>query len=154
MKNLESMMNFLVIGAGRCGTTTLFNHLRQHPDVFIPPQKEVPIREMPVDEYMDTYFPNCGGQIKGTITPQYMAYPEYPEKIFGYWPDVRIIAVLRHPVERAQSHYRQRVRRGKENGSFEEAFAREGNRYQHRSLYGKRLKPFFQPLALKVKIMH
>ncbi len=146
-------MDFLIIGAGRCGTTTVFNHLRQHPDVFIPPQKEVPIGDMPVDKYMETYFPN-NGKIQGTITPQYMAEPRYAELLFKYWPDVKIIAILRHPMERAQSHYRQDYRRGDANGSFEKAFD-ENNRYRERSLYGQRLKPFFDLYpAHRIKVLY
>ncbi len=103
-------MDFIVIGAGRSGTTTLFNHLKQNPAIFIPPQKEIPIGDMPVDEYLETYFSSAGDRVKGTITPQYMAY-DYAKKLHGYWPDAKIIALLRHPYERARSHHQQRTRR-------------------------------------------
>lgn len=142
MKKGHKIMDFLVIGAGRSGTTSLFYLMKQHPDVFIPPQKEVPIGDMPVNEYMRTYFSAVNGQIKGTITPQYMAYPGYAEKLHGYWPTAKIIALLRHPVERARSHHQQRVRRGREDKTFEDAFT-PGSPYWQRSLYGQRLEPYW-----------
>ena len=135
------MMDFLIIGAGRSGTTTLFNHLKQNPDIFIPPQKEVPIGDMDLYEYMDTYFQGNIGYW-GTITPQYMADPEYAPKLYKYWPGAKIIAILRHPVERARSHHQQASRRGNEPQSFEQCF-RPGRKYWDRSLYGEILKPYF-----------
>ena len=135
------MMDFIVIGAGRSGTTTLFNHLKQNPAIFIPPQKEIPIGDMPVDEYLETYFSSAGDRVKGTITPQYMAY-DYAKKLHGYWPGAKIIALLRHPYERARSHHQQRTRRGHEHESLEACF-KPGRRYWDRSLYGERLKPYF-----------
>ncbi len=135
------MMDFIVIGAGRSGTTTLFNHLKQNPAIFIPPQKEIPIGDMPVDEYLKTYFSSAGDRVKGTITPQYMAY-DYAKKLHGYWPGAKIIALLRHPYERARSHHQQRTRRGHEHESLEACF-KPGRRYWDRSLYGERLKPYF-----------
>jgi len=139
------MMDFIVIGAGRSGTTTLFNHLKQNPAIFIPPQKEIPIGVWPVDKYMETYFSKAGERAKGTITPQYMAHDsdyKYAELLHGYWPGAKIIALLRHPYERARSHHQQRTRRGHEHESLEACFV-PGRRYWDRSLYGERLKTYF-----------
>jgi hypothetical protein len=61
----------------------------------------------------------------GKVTPQYMAYSHVPERIFKQMPRVKLIAILRNPVDRAFSHYRMAVRLGAEKRSFADVFSEE-----------------------------
>ncbi len=75
-------------------------------------------------------FPLAGGRraIAGEASPYYMFHPLAPQRIAAALPDVRLIAVLRDPVERAWSHYQYERRRGYEDLPFEEALRREPER--------------------------
>lgn len=61
----------------------------------------------------------------GEATPAYMFHPEAPRRLAGILPEARLVALLRNPVDRAFSQYHQRVRKGRESLSFEEAVAAE-----------------------------
>ena len=64
--------------------------------------------------------------ITGEATPYYLFHPLAPERAAAVTPDAKIVAILRDPVDRAYSHYRERARHGAEMLSFEEALAAEG----------------------------
>lgn len=135
-------IDFLVIGAAKAGTTTLFEHLRRHPDVWMPPSKEVPY--FCDDEvfckgwqtHLAQMFADAPrNKLWGTVTPQYMAGslldgghngpPDLgherivPERIYAQLPDVRMVAILRDPIERCLSAHQMSIRRGLETRSFD-----------------------------------
>ena len=141
---MKQSFDFLVVGAQKAGTTTIFEYLRRHPDVYLPPGKEAPF--FSDDEhwhggwqrYVRRYFATARDDEQwGTVTPQYMygaplqangkasPRPEYvvPERIAGHSPAARLVAILRNPVDRAFSHYRMEVMRGAEQRSFDDAVA-------------------------------
>lgn len=121
--------DFLVIGAQKAGTTTLFALLRKHPHIYLPPQKEVQffsndeLFARGVDWYAEENF-RIGDSVgvAGEISPQYMFRDLVPERIKTVLPDVKLIAILRHPLKRAFSHYQMSVRRGLESRDFRSAF--------------------------------
>ncbi|MEQ9079372.1 MAG: sulfotransferase [Sandaracinaceae bacterium] len=121
--------DFLVIGAQKCGTTSLYRHLAAHPDVYMPGAKEVEFFssderfERGLDWYIETYFGDAGGAAaRGEASTHYMMFvPSVADRIRRTLPDVKLIAVLRNPVERAYSHYRMSQMRGQESRSFAEA---------------------------------
>jgi hypothetical protein len=128
------MPNFLIVGASKSGTTSLYYYLRQHPDVFLPAEKEphyfapakwcgrpVPGRE----EYRHLFDPGRGRKAVGEASTGYLYYPDSPDRIHREIPDCRIIAMLRDPVERAWSGYCHELREGMEQVSFEQALAEE-----------------------------
>jgi hypothetical protein len=139
---VKRSLDFIVVGAQKSGTTTLFEHLRRHPELHLPPGKEAPFFS---DEeqwgggwelYVRRYFGGApDGARWGTVTPQYMygtlsrgeargvARPEriVPERIASHSPGARLVAILRDPVERAFSHYRMEVMRDAEQRSFAHA---------------------------------
>jgi hypothetical protein len=123
MKHLD----FIVIGAQKCATTTLFELLRQHPDISMPLEKELPFftREScgPQDwvAFADTYYPPADSRLWGKVTPQYMGDARVPARIAAEMPNTRLIAVLRDPIERCRSHFRMGQRRHTESRSFDEA---------------------------------
>jgi hypothetical protein len=120
--------NFLIIGAQKAGTTALYEYLRVHPGIYIPPEKEAPFFMVPEREakglgwYMREFFSEAPEQsLWGTSTPQYMCSLGAAKKICEVWPEVKIVAILRDPIKRAYSHFRMCVRRGLESRTFTQA---------------------------------
>jgi hypothetical protein len=122
-------LDFLVIGAQKCATTTLFELLRQHPRVKMPLEKEVPVftnanlTAEQLDAYCRRYFPGAQNHLLGKVTPQYMGDHQVPARIAALAPQCKLIALLRDPLERTRSHYRMAQRRGTEERSFDSAIA-------------------------------
>jgi len=125
-------MDFLVIGALKSGTTSLFHYLRNHPQIYVPPEKEVPFfsneKRFAIgwDSYFREFFSEAPADaILGTVTPQYMERPSsfVPQRIFQLMPRIKLIALLRNPIDRAFSHYRMESRFNREPRKFEEAAA-------------------------------
>jgi Sulfotransferase family len=124
-------LDFVVIGAQKGGTTTLFEHLRGHPGLCLPADKEAPFFNRPelyslgVEHLFTTYFPHPlpTGRLLGTVTPQYMCIDGCAGRLAAAFPECRLIAILRDPVERAYSHFRMATRRGLEVRSFDDAIA-------------------------------
>lgn len=128
--------NFICVGAQKAGTTTLFDVLRQHPDVFLPEQKETHFfyddecYARGAEWYAQTYFARAGNAVcVGDITPEYLFWPSVPARIKEtLGPDVRLVFMLRHPVDRAWSHYQMTRARGLESLDFEAALHAEADR--------------------------
>jgi hypothetical protein len=112
-------LDFLVIGAHKAGTTSLFQYLYHHPEIFLPAQKELPfftndgLFEQGWDRFAREYFDLQSTKLLGKITPQYMKEPWISApRIQMLMPEVKLIAILRNPIDRAYSHYRMAVQRG------------------------------------------
>jgi Sulfotransferase domain len=125
---------YLIVGTKRGGTTALAAWVNQHPQV-------APSRSNKGTHYFDInyprgpqwYFsrfekPRDGWLITGEASPYYMYHPAAPQRIAATLPDVKLIAVLRDPVERAWSHYNYEVIRGHESETFERALDLEPQR--------------------------
>ncbi len=121
--------DFLIIGAMRSGTTALSNWLGQHPDVFIAPGKELHFFDRHFDMGVDWYrsqFKRAGEATRlAEATPNYLHEPEAIERISQVIPEVKLLIILRNPVDRAYSHYWHNQSRGKESLSFAEAIEAE-----------------------------
>lgn len=120
-------IDFLLIGAQKSGTTSLWKHIAAHPQIFVPATKEVEFFSDPqrfergLDWYWNTYFSAApDAACKGEATTQYMMFPEVSRRIHDAFPEVKLLALLRNPIDRAYSHYRMTVMRGYENRSFDE----------------------------------
>jgi hypothetical protein len=123
-------LDFIIIGAQKSATTSLFKYLQPHPGIYMPPDKEAPYFS---DEALyaagwPAFVANrlAGadpGKKWGSATPQYMGHPAVAARIRQQMPDARLIALLRHPIERAYSHYTMSMRRGFDQRSFGEAVA-------------------------------
>lgn len=124
--DVRKTIGFLLIGAQKSGTTSLFHYLRTHPAIYMPPEKELAFWSDPakvalgLDWYLDHYFrtadPSC---LWGEASTHYMCYGGTARRIADIIPDVKLVAVLRNPIDRAYSHYRMALRRGREDRSFE-----------------------------------
>lgn len=122
--------DFLVVGAQKCGTTSLFLLLSKHPQLFLPSRKEVQFFSSPtlypkgLDWYAEEFFSGCPeGHLAGEVSPQYMYSTEIARRVHHCLPEARIIAILREPIDRAFSHYRMACRREQEKRPPSEAFA-------------------------------
>lgn len=131
---LRVMPDFLIIGAMKGGTTSLFQYLAKHPSIRPPFRKEIKYFDLHYRQgsgWYRAHFPTrfkMRGGITGEATPYYMFHPLAPKRIAADLPQVKLIAILRNPVDRAYSHYNHMVRVGREPLSFEEALDREEER--------------------------
>lgn len=138
--------DFLLIGGKRCGSTSLYRYLTDHPAVV----PMVPAREhikglyyfaqhydrgprwyrshFPTRSTMSAVARRHGVAVTGEASPYYLGHPLAAQRAATALPDVRILVVLRDPVERAFSHYREQVRRGREPLTFAEALDAETHR--------------------------
>jgi hypothetical protein len=111
--------NFLIIGAQKAGTTWLYDVLRMHPDIFLPDTKELSyfcqldsdgnqlnyFNQLDISWYKDFFAARTNETAIGEISPMYLCDEVAPERIALILPSVKLIAVLRDPVERAVSEY-------------------------------------------------
>jgi hypothetical protein len=132
MKPDANLPNFLIIGAMRSGTTSLFAALAAHPQVFGAPGKELRFFDLNYERGIDWYgerFQGSKGKVAiGEASQTYIYDPLALDRMAAHVPDARLIAILRDPVERAYSHYWLNRSRGREPLSFEEALEAEEGR--------------------------
>jgi len=130
------MPNFLIIGAAKAGTTSLYEYLKQHPQVWMSPVKETNFFSLEgetvnfrgpgdqnyinkfsitkIEDYL-SLFQGAENQIAiGEASPLYLYHPMTPKRIQHYMPNVKLIVILRNPVERAYSSFLHLVRDGRE----------------------------------------
>jgi hypothetical protein len=122
-EQLESGMrlpNFLIIGAAKSGTTTLYEYLNRHPQIHLSSIKEPQFfavdsqYERGIEWYSSLFNGASPNQICGEASTDYTKLPLYPktaERIAHHLPNVKMIYIMRHPVERVYSHY-QHLQRG------------------------------------------
>lgn len=143
--------NFLVIGAARSGTTTLYNCLRHHPDIFVPPFKQPEPHffykkkefEKGLDYYYERYFKEYAGEkMCGEVSASYLFSPESGDRIFDFNPKMKLVVTLRNPIDRAFSNYWHSVKNGIEKESFDFAVKNEPNRHDDLSPEWKEIAPF------------
>jgi hypothetical protein len=146
-----TLPNFLLIGAAKAGTTSLYHYLKQHPQVYLSPVKEPKFFAL---EGQDLAFGGPGGReimrrsavidlaayqrlfagvskerAVGEASTLYLYSAEAPKRIKHYLPDAKLVAILRNPVERAYSNYLYMVRKGEEPlRDFREALRAEEKR--------------------------
>jgi len=142
---LRVMPDFMIIGAKRCGTSSLYNYLIQHPSIIPAKKKEIHFfgKSKKAEYYKGIksyrqYFPTIiqkkyiklvtGAALTGEASPHYISNPLIVERIYKTLPDIKLIYILRNPVDRAYSHYRLDSRKGREKLSFEEAVALESEK--------------------------
>lgn len=127
-----TLPNFLIIGAMKGGTTSLYHYLSAHPDVFMSETKELHffVAEKNYRRGVAWYqrqFAEAGHSLAvGEASPDYAKYPIHqgvPERIAGLLPAVRLIYVVRNPLERIRSHYLHDVACGRERRPILEAVA-------------------------------
>ncbi len=124
--------NFIVIGAQRCGSTSLHKYIIEHPQVLEPITKEINFFTQEFERGLSWYeahfpsIPEGSAYITGEASTSYLdSDNDTPHRLFNLYPHVKLLVILRNPVERAISHYNQLVKLGRENRSLEEALKTE-----------------------------
>jgi len=141
--------DFFIVGAPKCGTTSLYKYLKNHPDIFLPEQKELhyfsskqlqnramgpgdadAISRICTDlsSYQKHFEQRNLEKVAGDISPSYLFYAEVAESIKEYNPNAKIIIVLRNPAKKAFSQYCHLLRSGQESKSFSDALKDEDMR--------------------------
>lgn len=129
--------NFFILGAAKAGTTTLYDVLRDHPDVFLTDVKEPQffsndgLYARGIEHYLDYHFSGSDAfAARGEATPHYLACEKVAERIASHVDRdaCRFIVVLRDPTRRAWSLYWNLVSEGVEPLAFDEALQRENER--------------------------
>jgi hypothetical protein len=145
--------NFIVIGAMKAGTTSLFHYLQAHPQVFMSPLKEVDffVEELNWKRGLDWYrkqFHGAGPESLaiGEASTAYTKYPEFrgvPERIATHLPEARLIYIVRNPIDRIRSHYQHRVLIGAERAPIDVAVLHD-ERYVNCSRHAMQLERYLE----------
>jgi len=168
-----SLPNFMCLGAAKSGTTTLYDILRQHSDIYIPSFKEPHFFDIPenfangLQWYKKTYFKKADKKIIADFTPSYFFDKNAPKRIFeSLGGKIKFLVIVRNPVDRAYSHYLHSKRDCHETESFDRALKLEFKRlkqylsqsdylsylrhsYIHQGLYSKMLERYLQYFRLE-----
>ncbi len=149
-----TMPNFLIIGAAKAGTTALYHYLKEHPEIYMAPQKEPKFFALEgeklnfrgpgdqnninkstitdIESYRELFQGASNQKVIGEASPLYLYSPKAPERIRHYIPDTKLIAILRDPVERAYSGYLMHISEGRETArDFAEALREEEMRIRN-----------------------
>ncbi len=121
---MPRLPDFLIVGAPRSGSTTLYRLIDEHPEIFMARPKEIGFFSGWHDEGVAWYAAHFAdaqeGQKAGEATPWYLHDPSAVTEMKRVVPDAHLIVILRDPVERTYSHYWMERIRGRANGTFEE----------------------------------
>lgn len=122
---MSGLVQAIVIGAQKAGTTALFDYLSEEPGLAVPDVKEIHFFDdetldwsSPDYDFYHRRFPPADGRLRLEATPIYAYWPNCLERIAAYNPAARLILALRDPVERAWSHWRMEYARGAETLPF------------------------------------
>ncbi|HET7626188.1 MAG TPA: sulfotransferase [Verrucomicrobiae bacterium] len=134
---------FIIVGAQKAGTTSLYHLLYRHPRIKPAKKKELHYFDNNYfrdQSWYESMFPlarlffgapsKVAKPITGEASPYYLFHPSAVSRMARTLPDAKLIVLLRNPVERAYSHYQHQVRSRTENLSFEDALASEKERIQ------------------------
>ena len=154
--------NFIGIGAPKSGTTWLFKCLQEHPEIFLTPIKETYFFDYFFDpDHISKYDENFENsdlfKAIGEVTATYIFSKEAPERIHKLLPDIKIIVLLRNPVDQVYSHYWHLLRQNFHSSdcrrlSFEQAIEQYRDRLIEPALYSKHLDVwlrYFDKMQLK-----
>jgi hypothetical protein len=133
---LRATPNFLIVGTQKGGTSSLYAYITQHPDVLPAFRKEIKFFDCNYFcgySWYQAHFPlrdrlDREKRITGEGTPNYLFHPTALQRLALALPRVKILILLRNPVDRAYSHYQHQKRVGHEPLSFEDAIADEEKR--------------------------
>jgi hypothetical protein len=133
----RALPQFIIIGAMKAGTTSLYAYLTEHQQIERALTKEVHFFDHHYARGVAWYRANFplieelgSDRITGEASPHYLVHPHAAERIAKVTPDVRLLALLRNPVDRAISHYYHQVSRGREKLSIMDAFDAEEQRLE------------------------
>lgn len=158
-------LDFILAGAQKSGTTALHYFLSRHPRVTMGDQQEIHffdndalfVSEVDYEQLHKHYPPLALSTIAGDCTPSYIYYKPAAERIWKYNSKIKLLILLRNPVDRAFAHWNMQRFRGREPLKFLDAVREEKTRitgappaearrfaYLDRGLYGQQLERLFQ----------
>lgn len=170
---MSTWPNFMVIGAGKSGTTSLYEYFNQHPEMFMSQVKETnffalegkvvkqhddspeqtehyPWSVTTEPEYKALFQEVSSEKAIGEVSPMYLYNEKAPKAIKARIPDVKLIAILRQPTERLYSRYMHLVREGREpSASFSDALNKGSIWWRRNDLvtegfYGKYIQRYLE----------
>ena len=144
-----ALPNLIVIGGLKCGTTSLHHYLNLHPEISMSRPKELNffVAELNWDlgpEWYASHFERSA-PVRGETSPHYTNLPRFrgvAERIASLLEDVRIVYMVRDPIERMLSHYLHNVGGGYESRGLEEALDDPTSAYIDRSRYAMQVEPY------------
>ncbi|MGJ8639899.1 MAG: sulfotransferase domain-containing protein [Opitutaceae bacterium] len=135
-------VDFVICGTQKGGTSALDVYLREHPEICMADKKEVHFFDQnehftsakpDYSKYHAYFRPNRSHKLVGEATPIYMYWNEAPKRIRDYNPNMKLIALLRNPIERAYSHWNMEHGRDRDDLPFFEAIKNEEERCREAS---------------------
>jgi hypothetical protein len=144
-----ALPTFLIIGAMKCGTTSLYHYLDVHPQIGMSRKKELNFFSNHWHFGKNWYgnqFPS-DKKVRGDASPSYTKFPmapEAPERMHQTVPDAKLIYLIRDPLQRTLSHYMHHVRKRKERRSFDEAVESEDSPYVSASKYFMQIERYLE----------
>jgi hypothetical protein len=145
-----ALPNLIIIGAMKCGTSSMHNYLDAHPEVSMSRQKELNFFSFDRhwrrgEDWYSRHF-SSAASIRGESSPSYSKFPKVPHvpgRMKAVIPSARFIYLVRDPVARIVSHYMHRRDGGREKRSLNEALSEfEGNQYIDCSCYHMQLEQY------------
>lgn len=148
--NKRMLPQFLIIGAQKSGTTTLFRYLLTHSKILKPIMKEINYFDEFYHKGWNWYrmhFPfSKPGHLTGEASTSYLFSIHAPQRIKEHLPNVKFIVLLRNPIERAYSHYYHELRNGNETiTDFNTAIEKESERIDKNYHRMTRDSSFYDP---------
>jgi hypothetical protein len=128
--------DMIILGGQRCGTTSIYDYLSQHPQTNPSRSKEIHFFDLNYQSGLNWYRYNFNSKKNNTqlitfeSSPYYLFHPAVPERVKKSLPECKFIIMLRNPIERAYSHYWHEKKYGREELSFEEALKLENQRLE------------------------
>lgn len=148
-KKVDMLADFIIIGAMKCGTSSLYSYIASHPQIIpsIPKETNFFSRDELFNQgysLYDDFFKNKG-DFRFEASPSYSQrhiYPYTAERIHKTLPNIKIIYIVRNPVHRFYSHYIHNIANGREERLFKDILVNENNNYVLTSMYFFQLKAY------------
>ena len=156
---MKGVPDFIIIGAQRCGTTSLQTYLAAHPDIVAPRMKEVDFFTNNYDRGFGWYDKQLGpkrpGKLRGEKSPNYLIDRKAPVRIAKLGHPIKFIVILRNPVDRIYSHWKLMRKLHLDARPFDEAIHYSIKRrdgwypYLKRGHYAEQLEHWFSTLTIE-----
>lgn len=148
--------DFIIIGTWKSGTTSLHHYLERNPEICMAPVEvnyfsvpsHRPGQQRPkkgnLQWYRDTFFSHCNESlIIGEKSPSYLWGRKVPEKVRRNYPNVKLVVLLRNPVDRLHSHWWMDICKGRYNITLEQYVKQVESKYRS-GFYAEQLKRWFK----------
>ena len=152
MSNIALPPDFIIIGAMKCGTSTLHEQLAAQPGFFMTTPKEPnffsddDVFSRGMGWYSALFGAAAAGDVKGEASTHYTKLSTHPyaaERLHAALPDVKLIYLMRHPVDRLVSHYIHEWTMGAVKGEIDDV-ANAGSAFVDYGLYARQLAPYLE----------